>query len=36
MQWVEESRDALASSNDYVERSGLPLERFAAPPRNVM
>ena len=27
-QWVDESREALASSNDYVERNGLPLARF--------
>jgi antitoxin CcdA len=27
-QWVEENRDALASSNDYVERNGLPLSEF--------
>ncbi len=27
-QWVEENREALASSNEYVERHGLPLARF--------
>ncbi len=27
-QWVEENRDALASSNDYVECHGLPLSEF--------
>jgi antitoxin CcdA len=27
-QWVEENREALASSNDYVERNGLPLSEF--------
>ncbi len=27
-QWLEENRDALASSNDYVERNGLPLSEF--------
>ena len=26
--WREENRDALASSNDYVERHGLPLAEF--------
>jgi antitoxin CcdA len=26
--WVAENRDALASSNDYVERNGLPLSEF--------
>ena len=26
--WREENADALASSNDYVEKHGLPLERF--------
>lgn len=27
-QWVRENTDALASSNDYVERNGLPLSEF--------
>ena len=27
-QWLVENRDALISSNDYVERNGLPLARF--------
>lgn len=27
-QWLEENREALASSNDYVERHGLPLAEF--------
>ncbi len=27
-QWVEENRDALQSSRDYVERHGLPLSEF--------
>ncbi len=27
-QWREENREALASSNDYVERHGLPLAEF--------
>ncbi len=27
-QWLEENREALASSNDYVERNGLPLSEF--------
>ena len=27
-QWREDNRDALASSNDYVERHGLPLAEF--------
>ena len=27
-QWLEENRDALASSNDYFERHGLPLAEF--------
>ena len=27
-QWVEENRDALESSRDYVERHGLPLSEF--------
>ena len=27
-QWLEEDREALASSNDYVERHGLPLAEF--------
>jgi antitoxin CcdA len=26
--WREENRDALTSSNDYVERHGLPLAEF--------
>lgn len=26
--WLEENREALASSNDYVERNGLPLAQF--------
>jgi antitoxin CcdA len=26
--WVEENRGALASSNAYVERNGLPLSEF--------
>lgn len=26
--WREENAEALASSNDYVERHGLPLARF--------
>ena len=27
-QWLQENREALASSNDYVERHGLPLAEF--------
>jgi antitoxin CcdA len=27
-QWLEENRAALSSSNDYVERNGLPLSEF--------
>ncbi len=27
-QWLEENRQALSSSNDYVERNGLPLSEF--------
>jgi antitoxin CcdA len=27
-QWREENKDAIASSNDYVERHGLPLDKF--------
>jgi len=27
-QWREENKDAIASSNDYVEQHGLPLGRF--------
>ncbi len=27
-QWLEENREALISSNDYVERNGLPLSEF--------
>ncbi len=27
-QWLEENREALRSSNDYVERNGLPLSEF--------
>ena len=27
-QWLAENRDALMSSNDYVERHGLPLVEF--------
>lgn len=27
-QWVAENHDALVSSNDYVERNGLPLAEF--------
>ncbi len=27
-QWLVENRDALVSSNDYVERHGLPLAEF--------
>ncbi len=26
--WLEENREAIESSNDYVGRHGLPLERF--------
>ena len=26
--WREENRDAIASSNDYVDRNGLPLAKF--------
>lgn len=26
--WLEENRDALLSSNEYVEKHGLPLARF--------
>ena len=26
--WLEENREAIESSNDYVNRHGLPLERF--------
>jgi len=26
--WLEENREALVSSNDYVERNGLPLSEF--------
>ena len=27
-QWLEENREALVASNDYVERNGLPLSEF--------
>ncbi len=27
-QWLEENREALISSNDYVDRNGLPLSEF--------
>jgi antitoxin CcdA len=27
-QWLEENRDAITSSNEYVERHGLPLAVF--------
>ncbi len=27
-QWLDENREAIASSNDYVERHGLPLSEF--------
>lgn len=27
-QWLQENRAALVSSNDYVERNGLPLSEF--------
>ena len=27
-QWQEENREAIASSNEYVERYGLPLSEF--------
>ena len=27
-QWLTENRDAIAASNDYVERHGVPLGRF--------
>lgn len=27
-QWLEENREALVSSNEYVERNGLPLSEF--------
>jgi antitoxin CcdA len=27
-QWLKENRDAIAASNNYVERHGLPLARF--------
>lgn len=26
--WLEENRDALESSNEYVEKNGLPLARY--------
>ena len=26
--WLQENRDALQSSNDYVERNGLPLAKY--------
>ena len=26
--WLEESREAIAWSNDYVEKNGLPLARY--------
>ena len=26
--WLEENRDALQSSNDYVEKNGLPLAKY--------
>ena len=26
--WLEENREALESSNDYVDRMGLPLARY--------
>ncbi|MDO9488590.1 MAG: type II toxin-antitoxin system CcdA family antitoxin [Sphingomonadaceae bacterium] len=26
--WLEESREAIAWSNDYVEKHGLPLEKY--------
>lgn len=26
--WLEESRDAIAWSNEYVEKNGLPLARY--------
>lgn len=26
--WLEENREALQSSNDYVERNGLPLAKY--------
>ncbi len=28
VQWLEENRDAIASSNEYVERHGIPLAEF--------
>ena len=28
VQWLQENHDALASSNDYVERTGLPLAEY--------
>lgn len=27
-QWLDENREAIASSNEYVERHGLPLSEF--------
>ena len=26
--WLEENQDAISSSNDYVVKNGLPLEKF--------
>jgi len=26
--WLEENKDAITSSNDYVVKNGLPLEKF--------
>jgi antitoxin CcdA len=26
--WIEENRDAIQSSNEFVERQGLPLEKY--------
>ena len=26
--WLEENKDAISSSNDYVVKNGLPLEKF--------
>ena len=28
LQWKEQNREAFASSNDYVERHGIPLAKF--------
>lgn len=33
-QWLRENEGAIRSSNEYVERNGLPLAKYRMPPRD--